>query len=392
MKKKDKDLEETLTPEEEKKALEDADKLLRLVKKTFPYDKLNEDEKEILYKFQALKEDEKQEQADETVDKVIDVFDRLIELYKDEVEEAKELSEYEEEEIEKVKTGITSKTYLRTQASAVGRDRSVPSLWTAENKYLENVIRKAIPKVPSVVGLYMIELWVKAEENGELDKKEFYIITNLSEISKELGIPKHTLKVDLLYLGAFRYPVIRRIAEKHTGVSFEDIFKVEFEYNLSEDEVYKRMNDPQYKTWGTRLSKFIENTPIKEIKIKPSEFIKNEIKKNPEIGYIGKRVISDKLRPFAKDLNDFEYKLLCLIGAFKKKSNIHFNKLKKQKYLNLEADIKKQGMGTVKKKIKDIMKKFKEEGIIEDNWTFEKGRLSWISIDNVFIYPDLKDK
>jgi len=374
------------------------DLVFDVLQETRPQDKLSQEERDIINSFmeafigstpkaRTLPEKE----YEELTDKFLTVLDRLVYLYRNESDTAGYLYEYKERE-GIIWAGTTGKSLLRTGASQLGRDKNLPAM-IEPNVNIENVFRKAIPKVPCDRGLYLLNLWIEAEGKGNLDKEGRYVIEKgtISQLARDMKTYPKELKIDFLYLGAVNYSVVCRIAEQHTAVKFKKFFDVEFHYDIPEEEVNRRLNDrTKYKIYGTRILHFIGDTPIREIKFKPEDWILNEVKKIPEKGYIGKIGFSDKLLEYLKTLNNFESKMLYLIGGCKKSSKIHFNVLKKERYLNIEELIKKKGKGTVKQMIGDTMDKFVKDNIIEEGYTFIKGSLIWTAKDHVFIYPNGK--
>ena len=98
-----------------------------------------------------------------------------------------------------------SRAYLKTIASLMGRDTECDSVrsFGYDSKIKPHTKRKLTKNV-AIVGLLLFKLWqLNRDDSGG------YTITNLSGVSRLLGMEPRMLKLCLIYLGGYQYSVAR---------------------------------------------------------------------------------------------------------------------------------------------------------------------------------------
>jgi len=167
--------------------------------------------------------------------------------------------------------------YLKTMASLVGRDTQQPSLFDLPALKSEDIpdikdVKEAISKDTAITGNYLIELWQKKKNEAGI-----LVIDNLTEVAEHLSMTAQRLKLYLIYLGGYQYPVIkleRQAKDKNIlTISHAKLCEIEFKFDLKDHEVENVEN----LKIGTRYLYFMRNTPVKTITFKPSETTREEI-------------------------------------------------------------------------------------------------------------------
>jgi hypothetical protein len=225
--------------------------------------------------------------------------------------------------------------YLKTTAKIVGKATEEATLFSLpEIKTEEGIgyLREVISRNTAILGNYLLQLW---QQNGG-DK---LVINNLSPISEIMGNSNFEIKIYLLYLGGYTYPIIDSDKEGLT-LSIEQLFKVQFKYSNTVKNKYK---NSEYKEIGTGLTKFIKDEPFESITIEPNRLFIENIK-GKGLGNI--LVVNDKFIKLALSLTDIAYKILTYSVSMKPSINIAEVNL--IKHLGLDKQIKTQGKPRVR--------------------------------------------
>ncbi len=225
--------------------------------------------------------------------------------------------------------------YLKTTAKLVGRATDETTLFTLPEIKPEsggNFLREVISRNTAILGNYLLQLW-QQNGGGEL------VINNLSPIAAIMGNSNYEIKVYLLYLGGYVYPIIDK-DENGLTLTTEQLFKIQFRYSSKVAEKYEA---GQYTEIGSGLTKFIKDEPIDSITIKPSPLF---IKALEGKGLGNVLVVNDKFVKLALSLTDIAYKILTYSASNKPAQKIAEGNL--VKHLGLEKQIKTQGKPRVR--------------------------------------------
>ena len=157
--------------------------------------------------------------------------------------------------------------YLKTTAKLVGKATDEKTLFSLPEVIPEsggNFLREVISRNTAILGNYLLQLW-QQNGGGEL------VINNLSPIAEIMGNSNYEIKIYLLYLGGYVYPIIDKDKDGLT-LTTEQLFIIRFRYSSKVADKYKAGN---YTEIGSGLTKFIKDEPIDSIEITPSPlFIK----------------------------------------------------------------------------------------------------------------------
>ena len=229
------------------------------------------------------------------------------------------------------------RSYLKTTAKLVGRATdettlfSLPEIKKDSEGYLP---REVISRNTAILGNYLLQLW---QQSGG----DELVINNLSPIGEAIGVNNFEIKIYLLYLGGYVYPIIDRDISGGLTITTEQLFKIEFKYSKAVADKYK---DGGYTEMGSGLTKFIKDEPVDKIIIKPSPLF---IKALEGKGLGNVLVANDKFVKLALSLEtDIAYKILSYSGSNKPTQKIAEDNL--VKHLGLEKQIKTQGKPRVR--------------------------------------------
>jgi len=288
-----------------------------------------------------------------------------------------------------------ARSLLKIAASLVGKETEQISLFKSPI-YDNNVdpYKQTLSKNTVITGQLLIRLW---QENK--DDNGIYKIKNLSEIAKLLGTSPQELKIYLIYLGGYQYPVTTFNKEKRILSTYsEKLFYIKFNCRLKDNETEDSINN-DYRI-GTHYSNFIKNRDIESIDIVPNKSIRNGLQ-GKEFGNV---LVSDAFVAFSLGLSDMAYKLFCFSGSNRPTFKIGFKKLIKEKYLNLEKQVygiydkkgKRIRKGQGKKRVIDTiiggLTELKEKGHLTE-WGYDeaKDQFSWTYTDKIIKHKELLD-
>jgi hypothetical protein len=249
-----------------------------------------------------------------------------------------------EQEAPKEKLHKQPRGFLKTMARAVGRATdevtlfSVPQIVPGSGG---SFLREVISRNTAILGNYLLQLW-QQNGGGEL------IIDNLSPIAQMMGNSNYEIKIYLLYLGGYTYPIVDK-DEAGLTLTTEQLFKIRFRYGAS---VANKYPDKNYTEIGAGLTKFIKDEPIESIEITPSPLF---IKAIEGQGLGNVLVVNDKFIKLALSLTDIAYKIFTYSASNKPRQKIAEDNL--IKHLGLDKQIKTQGKPRVRA---TILKGFQE--------------------------------
>jgi len=225
--------------------------------------------------------------------------------------------------------------YLKTTAKLVGKTTDEKTLFSLPEVIPESggsFLREVISRNTAILGNYLLQLW-QQNGGGKL------VIDNLSPIAETMGNSNFEIKIYLLYLGGYVYPIIDTDEDGLT-LKMKQLFDIEFKYGSKVRDKYKAGN---YKEIGSGLTKFIKDEAIDSIEITPSPLF---IKALEGKGLGNVLVVNDKFIKLALSLTDIAYKIFTYSASNKPSQKIAEDNL--VKHLGLEKQIKTQGRPRVR--------------------------------------------
>jgi len=274
-----------------------------------------------------------------------------------------------------------SRSNMRGLAKIVGRDTNQATLFSLPLEELQHALEQApkdkngLPykeKLSKKVGILSLQL-MKEYQQVEKDEEGYIYIEDLGRLADELETNTKELKYYLLYLGGYQYPSVTYYAEeKEIGFQLAKRFDIEYRYNSK----YKNREKKITAEIGKETIQLLINTPIKRIRIKPSQqFIKDiEGKSGRALGYIN---VNDNFIKLCLGLSDYAFKLLNYMATNKPDYKIGEDKL--FKHLGLEEQVKKQGLPRIREKIVEAFEELLEQKHLKkyELSTNEKGLYSY---------------
>jgi hypothetical protein len=270
------------------------------------------------------------------------------------------------------------RNYLKTTAKLVGRSTNETTLFSLPTVIPEvrgNLFKEIISRNTAILGNYLLQLW---QENG----KGTLVIDNLSPIAEIMGNNNYEIKIYLLYLGGYVYPMIDKDDDGLT-LTTEQLFKVKFRYT---HEVRDKYNAGDLTAIGSSLSEFIKDEPIESIEITPNPLF---IKAIEGKGLGNVLVANDKFVKIALSLTEIAYKIFSYSASNKPIQKITEDKLVIQ--LGLEVQIKKQGRPRIRATILKGLQELKDKGHIKSySYNEDKGLYEFIYCEKYIKHPELK--
>lgn len=295
-------------------------------------------------------------------------FWNVIQLSQSNLKKQKELEKKEAELTKKADSKLHKQPrgYLKTTARLVGKSTNEPSLFSLPTlpeapdtntlgREEGNLVRDVISKNTATLGHYLLQLW---QDGGGKDLK----IYNLSDVSEVMGVNNHELKIYLLYLGGYTYPIVDTDSNGLT-LTVEQLFKVQFKYSKAFSEKYK---SGDFTRVGTSFFNFIKDEPIDHVVITPNSLFLNAMK-GKGLGTV--LAVNDSFVKMLLSLTDIAYKI-CSYSA----SNRPTQKIEEKKlisHLGLEKQIKTQGKPRIRASILKGFQELKDKGHIKE-YSFEE--------------------
>lgn len=276
--------------------------------------------------------------------------------------------------VKKEAVGYTKipRSYHKTMAKYVGKDMEEPGLFTLpsipEEKMYEDGVpfREVISKNTGILGGYMFQLW-------QINGKKRLEINNLSYLADYLNTTNYKIKLYLLYLGGFQYPVITRDKEG-IGLETDRLFYVTFRYGNEVADKYgivdKKDNEELAKAplIGTNIARFIKNEPLQKVIVEPNPIFAQALQGG---GFGSVLVVNDEFHLLALKLTEIAYKILTYSSTNRPKWTRGEDVLIKE--LGLEKQVKSQGKPRVLQTIKKGLDELKEYGHLE-SWSYDHGK------------------
>jgi len=282
-----------------------------------------------------------------------------------------------------------SRSLLKTTARAVGRERDGKqlSLFVMPEFQDRELNRTNYPQKAGVLMQFIMKEWQLRPK----DNNGYLVIENLQAVADTVNTTTQKLKIYLLMLGGYTYPITKTRVDGKTGrkittFSQEQLFKIEVDY-YTDDLDLSNGNKV-----GTSLVSFIKNTPVKEVRVRPCDTLINNIngdKRGVGLGYI---LATENTATIGLLMGSWAYKLFCLSGGEKPTYKIGWANLLERLGVSKE-DITKQGKPRIRKQIEQGLDELRDKGHLE-YWKFNKERdlYSWKYTDMYLRHKDRNKK
>lgn len=250
---------------------------------------------------------------------------------------------------------------LKTVGQGISNTTEAPTLFTLPQKVEPGgsigELKEEISKNTGALAFYLIQ---KYQENNRKPLE----ITNLNAIAEVMNCNNYRLKLYLLYLGGYVYPIVDRDEKtKELVLTNEQLFKIEFRYSQKIADKYSvktRGEIHRVERIGNNLLNFIKDEPLDRVVITPSQrFIKALEGKG--LGNI--LTVNNKFVGLILELTDIATKILCYSS-----SNQPSQKIKEEnlvKHLGLIKQIKTQGRPRVRATILKGLQELQDKGHIK---------------------------
>ena len=249
---------------------------------------------------------------------------------------------------------------LKTVAKQIGNTTEEPTLFTLPQE-LEtsggiNNIKEEMSKNTGALAFYLIQLY-QQNNNKPLT------IDNLNPLAEKMNCNNYRLKLYLLYLGGYVYPLVDRDDKtKELVLTNEQLFKVQFRYSDKLADKYQISSSGEVlgvERIGTGLLNFIKDEPIKRVIITPSPLF---IKALEGKGLGNILTVNDKFVGLILELTDIATKILTYSSSNKPSQKIAEDNL--VKHLGLNKQIKTQGRPRVRATVLKGLQELQDKGHI----------------------------
>ena len=278
------------------------------------------------------------------------------------------------------------RSLLKTVAQRISNTTEEPTLFTIPQKVepggaISN-LKEEISKNTGALAFYLIQLY---QQNGNSPLE----INNLSPLTEVMNCNNYRLKLYLLYLGGYVYPIIDKDeVTKELVLSNELLFKIEFRYSKKVADKYsvKEGEIQGVERIGNNVLNFIKDEPLDRVIITPSErFIKALEGKG--LGNI--LTVNNKFVGLILELTDIATKILTYSSSNKPNQKIAEDNLIKA--LGLTKQIKTQGKPRVRATILKGLQELKDKEHIK-SYSYEEatGMYSFIYSDKYVRHKENK--
>lgn len=286
----------------------------------------------------------------------------------------------QDESIEIERLHRQPRNYLKTTAKLVGKSTGEPTLFSLPELKTDitggNSVREVISRNTAILGNYLLQLW---QQGGE----DVLKIDNLSPISEIMQNSNYEIKIYLLYLGGYVYPIVEK-GEDGLTLTIEQLFKIKFKYGKKSANKYIDGDEPEQ--IGSGLTAFIKDEPIEYITVEPSSLL---IKALEGKGLGNVLVVNDKFIKLALSLTDIAYKILTYSASNMPKQRIKEDNL--VKHLGMERQVKTQGKPRIRRAILKGLQELEEKEHIKSYSFNEKtGIYSFVYSDRYVKHKEMK--
>jgi hypothetical protein len=236
------------------------------------------------------------------------------------------------------------RSLLKTVGQSISNTTEAPTLFTlpqkAETGGAIEELKEEISKNTGALAFYLIQ---KYQENNSKPLE----ITNLNAIAEVMKCNNYRLKLYLLYLGGYVYPIIDKDDRtKELVLTNEQLFKIEFRYNQKTADKYgvnTRGEILGVERIGNNLLSFIKDEPLNRVVITPSQIF---IKALEGKGLGNILTVNNKFVGLILELTDIATKILCYSSSNQPTHRIKEDNL--IKHLGLTKQVKTQGRPRVR--------------------------------------------
>lgn len=278
---------------------------------------------------------------------------------------------------------------LKTVAQRISNTTDEPTLFTLPQKVEPGgggaigELKEEISKNTGALAFYLIQ---KYQENNSKPLE----IANLNAIAEVMNCNNYRLKLYLLYLGGYVYPIIDKDERtKELVLTNEQLFKIEFRYSKQIADKYSVNNRGEIQgveRIGNNLLNFIKDEPLDRVVITPSpRFIKALEGKG--LGNI--LTVNNKFVGLILELTDIATKILSYSSSNRPSQKIAEDNL--IKHLGLTKQIKKQGRPRVRATILKGLQELQDKEHIK-SYSYEEatGMYSYTYSDKYVRYKEAK--
>jgi hypothetical protein len=297
-----------------------------------------------------------------------------------------------EDEVEKLHK--QPRNLLKTVGQSISNTTEAPTLFTLPQK-VEPVggaigeLKEEISKNTGALAFYLIQ---KYQENNSKPLE----ITNLNTIAEVMNCNNYRLKLYLLYLGGYVYPIVDRDERtKELVLTNEQLFKIEFRYSQKIADKYSVNNRNEIQgveRIGNNLLNFIKDEPLDRVIITPSLRMISALE-GKGLGNI--LTVNNKFVGLILELSDIATKILSYSSSNRPSQKIGEDNF--IKHLGLSKQLKKQGRPRVRATILKGLQELQNKGHIK-SYSYEEatGMYSYIYSDKYVKYKapkkDRKDE
>lgn len=279
------------------------------------------------------------------------------------------------------------RSLLKTVGQSISNTTEAPTLFTLPQKVetggaIEE-LKEEISKNTGALAFYLIQ---KFQENNFKPLE----IKNLNSIAEVMKCNNYRLKLYLLYLGGYVYPIIDKDENtKELVLTNEQLFKIEFRYNQKTADKYSYNERGEIlgaERIGNELLSFIKDEPIHRVIITPSQIF---IKALEGKGLGNILTVNDKFVGLILELTDIATKILCYSSSNQPTHRIKEDNL--IKHLGLTKQVKTQGRPRVRATILKGLQELKDKEHIK-TYSYEDstGIYSYVYSDKYVKYKENK--
>jgi hypothetical protein len=260
------------------------------------------------------------------------------------------------------------RSLLKTVAQRISNTTDEPTLFTLPQKVEPGAgaigeLKEEISKNTGALAFLLIQ---KYQENNSKP----LVVTNLNSIAEAINCTNYRLKLYLLYLGGYVYPIVDRDEiTKELVLTNEQLFKIEFRYSSKVADKYSVNNRGEIHgvdRIGNSLLNFIKDEPLDRVVITPSVRFINALE-GKGLGNI--LTVNNKFVGLILELTDIATKILSYSSSNRPSQKIAEDNL--VKHLGLTKQIKKQGKPRVRATILKGLQELQDKGHIK-SYSYEE--------------------
>lgn len=279
------------------------------------------------------------------------------------------------------------RSLLKTVGQSISNTTEAPTLFTlpqkAETGGAIEELKEEISKNTGALAFYLIQ---KYQENNSKPLE----ITNLNAIAEVMKCNNYRLKLYLLYLGGYVYPIVDKDENtKELVLTNEQLFKIEFRYNQKTADKYAVNNRGEIlgvERIGNNLLNFIKDEPLNRVVITPSQIF---IKALEGKGLGNILTVNNKFVGLILELTDIATKILCYSSSNQPTHRIKEDNL--IKHLGLTKQVKTQGRPRVRATILKGLQELKDKEHIKTySYDDSTGIYSYLYSDKYVKYKENK--